>query len=372
MSNNNIVIPKIIGFLLIPFSGFFLTTVLTVSPVYIFFLLALFGTVLYIGTKPKITSDRIIGVMLIYLLYIIFSQSLLDPESSSFVNIVLNLGYFLLCLIIVNKLKIKDIVVLSRYFIWFSIILLIFEAFYRISNPVFQLEGGRDYRDMNGLEFYAYKISSIMFSDSNFVGTFALILFFFNFYLIKKKLIRNKISLFIIPLIIFLTFSRSAIFSCVLCLLILPYILGNRKHIFQKFIIGSLAGATLIYILPLFAQDTSFISKFRILDLTRVYLLEANPVNLLFGVGFGNTVNYLGIGAHNLFVTYLIESGIIGLFLFIFTQLYVAKKSGKESLYITIPLFVSGFSLVGHAIPYYFSSLAVIYILTKKLNAKWS
>ena len=71
------------------------------------------------------------------------------------------------------------------------------------------------------------------------------------------------------------------------------------------------------------------------------------------------------IGGHNLFVIQFVESGLIGLMFFLALSIFVLKPTGKYSLYLTMPLFISGFSLVGYAIPYYYACLALIYVLQK-------
>lgn len=91
---------------------------------------------------------------------------------------VLNITYYS-----TNKILVKY----SKYFVWFTIILLTIETYWRLSHPIFLLEGAvKDYRDMEGMLFYAYKYSSIMFMDSNFVGTYALITYYYYYYLLKK------------------------------------------------------------------------------------------------------------------------------------------------------------------------------------------
>ena len=83
------------------------------------------------------------------------------------------------------------------------------------------------------------------------------------------------------------------------------------------------------------------------------------------GIGFGNTVHYLGIAAHNIFLTYLIESGIVGFVLFLITNLMFIKGSNRKSLYLTIPLFISGMSLSGHVLTFYYACMVILYFLSR-------
>lgn len=92
-------------------------------------------------------------------------------------NTLFSLIYFVTVLNITYYSTNKILVKYSKYFVWFTIILLTIETYWRLSHPIFLLEGAvKDYRDMEGMLFYAYKYSSIMFMDSNFVGTYALII----------------------------------------------------------------------------------------------------------------------------------------------------------------------------------------------------
>jgi O-antigen ligase len=147
---------------------------------------------------------------------------------------------------------------------------------------------------------------------------------------------------------------------------LLPFLL-KKVTIMKQLLIFSLVAVFSISVFILLANDPSFASKFKILQLTADHFEKSNFLQLMLGVGFGNTVLHLGMGAHNLFVTHLVESGLVGLFLFLFFQLYLIYKSKRRTLYLTLPLFISGFSLVGHAIPYYYVSLAIIYSLSKRI-----
>ncbi|MFK8265480.1 hypothetical protein [Capnocytophaga cynodegmi] len=240
---------------------------------------------------------------------------------------------------------------------------MIVEALWRLSHPIFVIEGsGKDYRDIEGMLFYAYKFSSIMFIDSNFVGTYGLIAFFYYFFLLRKKYVRSKKPLLIIAILIVTTLSRSAIITVPITIsfIYLLTIKVRLHHILTGMIFFTML---ILFIAPRLANDLSFLSKFEILDLTYKYLQECSLGEFLFGIGFGNTVKYLGIGAHNLFVTHLVESGLIGLTFFLAINLILIRPTQKYSLYLTIPLFISGMSLVGHAISYYYACLALIYVL---------
>jgi hypothetical protein len=75
----------------------------------------------------------------------------------------------------------------------------------------------------------------------------------------------------------------------------------------------------------------------------------------------GNTFSFIGIGAHNLLVTLTLETGLIGLTLFILSLYFSIKKTKGKALYVILPLLTMGFSFVSLALPFLFTFLAIIY-----------
>ena len=330
-------------FFTILFSGFYLTRVLSLSPVYITFLI---GTLVIVGyaifNYHSIYISKASVLYFAYIIYIIVTQSFLDPNFSTLINVIFSLLYFIIMLNIAYYSKTEILVKYSKYFIWFTILLLVVEAAWRLTHPIFVIEGtDKDYRNMEGMLFYAFKFSSIMFKDSNFVGTYGLVAFFYYYYLRKKKYVKSMMPLIILFILISLTLSRSAIITVLLTIVILYFL--SIKIKLHHIILGIVLIISVVFIaLPQIETDGSFLSKFDILELTWRHLQECSLGQFLFGVGFGNTVEHIGIGAHNLLVTHLIESGIIGLLFFLIVNFSLINKTKRYSLYLTIPLFISG------------------------------
>jgi hypothetical protein len=91
--------------------------------------------------------------------------------------------------------------------------------------------------------------------------------------------------------------------------------------------------------------------------------------SIFFGIGIGNTFSFIGIGAHNLLVSLTLETGLIGLTLFILSMYFSIKKTNGKALYVLFPLFTMGFSFVSLALPFLFTFLAIIYVVeNNKLN----
>lgn len=361
---------KIAAFLLVIFSGFYLTSIMTVSPIYFTFIMAVI--VLFTGVFMQYTTKIHLFTIpvVLYIIYLLISQVFKGPMPNTFINVLFSLVYLIFVLNATASLCKSDIIKASKYFILFSIILLSIEALWRFSHPVFIVEGtGKDYRDTEDLVFYAYKLSSIMFQDSNFVATYSLSVFFLCLNLIREKILTSKLPLIIIGVLIFLTLSRSAIITIPLAYVLLDVIL-KRKSFKLRFLFIIMFLFFTVYIYIKLATDISFQTKFTILNLTFEHLSNSTFLDVITGVGYGNSVHYLGIGAHNLFITHFIESGVIGFLFFILVSVMFVRPSNKKSLYITVPFFISGFSLSGHAISYYYTCLVLVYLINKKSDLK--
>ena len=353
-------------FFTILFSGFYLTRILSLSPVYITFLIGVGAIVIYGFFNYRSAHISRASVWYgIYIFYLIVTQFFLEPDFNTLINVLFSLSYFITILNIAFYANNTILVKYSKYFIWFTIILLAIEAGWRLTHPVFVLEGtDKDYRDKEGMLFYAFKFSSIMFKDSNFVGTYGLVAFFYYYYLRRKKYVKSIIPLIILFVLILLTLSRSAILTVFLTIVLL-YFLTIKIKLLHILLGVSFSMLLIFVVLPQIIEDESLLSKFTILELTWNYLQECSLLEFLFGVGFGNTVKHIGMGAHNLLVTHFIESGIIGLIFFLIVNFSLIKRTKKYSLFLTIPLFISGMSLAGHAISFYYACLALIYVIER-------
>lgn len=325
---------KLPTFLLVVFSGFYLTRLVPVSPIYfsfiISFLLVLFGF-LY-GGKRKFHLLSIPAV--INFIYLLVSQPFNHPEVLTLLNVLFSLAYLIVILNTASYVSKDELIHYSKIFIIFTILLLTIEATWRLSHPVdlaLTMHNNGKLTDTeqlflpsdnepNGLNlsgnhkigmnlFYTFKVSSIMFQDSNFVGTYGLTSFFFYLFLLRERFVKSSIPLYLLGFLILLTLSRSAIITIPLTFLLIAITKKNSSIIYMAlFLVLLLFGAILIF--QGVATDGSFMSKIRILMLSSNHLNHLSFIDLMNGIGFGNTVHYIGIAAHNIFITYLIESGI--------------------------------------------------------------
>ena len=380
---------KLPTFLLVVFSGFYLTRLVQISPIYLSFVFSfiIFLIGYFYGGKRQFNLLSL--PVLVNFIYLIVTQPFNHPEILTLLNVLFSLAYLILILNTAPYISQAELIHYSKIFIVFTILLLTIEAAWRLSHPIDlaqMVHNNANIKDTeqlilpsnngaSGLNFssnkeaeknlfYTFKISSIMFQDSNFVGTYGLTSFFFYLFLLRERFVKTSIPLYILGFLILLTLSRSAIITIPLTYLLIAITKKNRSMVYMVLFLFLLLVGTL-FIFQGVANDESFLSKIRILILSSNHLSHLSFIDLMNGVGFGNTVHYLGIAAHNIFLTYLIESGIVGFTLFLIINLMFIKGTNRKSLYLTIPLFISGMSLSGHVLTFYYTCLTILYLLCR-------
>ncbi|GAA3535759.1 hypothetical protein GCM10022394_14230 [Zobellella aerophila] len=113
------------------------------------------------------------------------------------------------------------------------------------------------------------------------------------------------------------------------------------------------------FVSELLSNDVSFSSKFHIIELTFDYIERSSWFEFFFGVGLGNAVNAIGIGSHNILITFLIETGVVGFVFFVSINVFLMFKLKSDFLIIALPFMISSLSLGSTAIPYYFSLVSI-------------
>lgn len=233
------------------------------------------------------------------------------------------------------------------------------EAIYRILNPI--VKTSMLEKQDESLMFYQYKYNSIMFVDSNFVA-FSLIslLFIVDSFFHKEKI--KKFFIVAICVLIALTFSRAAYISLV------AYLFIKHATRSQKIYLFILMAILASFVLPLILSDGSYLSKLDIIDSFLIYFEQADVIMLLFGAGIGRAIDFLHIGAHNIFVLLNVEFGFIA---FLWYCAFVSFNIYK-SKYKTVPYWIAinlcGFSL-GAIYPFVFlAALLPAYLNTRESN----
>ncbi|HDS6685555.1 TPA: O102 family O-antigen polymerase, partial [Escherichia coli] len=212
---------------------------------------------------------------------------------------------------------------------------------------------------------YAFK-KSLFYFDSNFTALIDISILGFLLFLKNNKIYNFKYTRYITYILLFLTMSRAAMVT----LLAMLYVLNNKAKI------GKRSALVFLFVICVFIYmsisylfensnysniDGSFNSKFYIISQAFEFYTTQSLMTHMFGVGLGNTEQLLGIFAHNIYVTLVLEFGFIGSFLFITFIFYSLKKTNFNSLYIWLPVCISGISLFGAYSPFLFILNAVIY-----------
>ncbi|MBY8300782.1 hypothetical protein KW538_18020 [Vibrio fluvialis] len=358
MSNNILKISKIWAYS----SGLFLTQITWLSPVYLAFVL-LFSLSIYVTMfNRRIKSDLVLILLCILSLVQCYQFFLADVPRA--INLIVTyLSPIIICLTFRPEYFPSDF--FKKYSIgYFSLFIL--DGVWRYYHPNVDIDIDIDKLNELGIGFQVYKFNSFMYLDSNFVGIQAV--FTLSIYLWSCRFFNKRASgliLFLGVIAIGLTFSRSALFSLFICFFVY-FSYGNIKRLLFCFIL-SIFLFVLIFsrIESILSSDISFLSKFEIIRLAYDYILKFDFISVLLGVGPGNAVNVLGIGAHNLIVSIVVETGIIGLVLFSLYMSYYILRLRWYSLLLIFPFLVSSMSLSTLAMPYFFTMLTVILLLAK-------
>lgn len=326
----------IINFFLIVFSGFYLASVLSISPIYISTIISLILIIINVMYRKKFFFNgiTIIAILLmIYILIIGYKNNINFNRSFSY---IFNYIYIILLqqsIFLISDLQLKKIISL---FYKFNIILLTIEILTRISST--NIVDFRRFGTNKSLYYYAFKFNSIMYMDTNFVGVYILIILMLGVYLNLEK---NKI----LKTFLCFTFCKAAI--CV-------YFFKNIKK-YKK--IGIIIFIFLIILI--IKNPETLLVRFLIVEKTIDYLKSADMHSIIFGLGMGNSISAIGMGGHNLFITNLLELGIIGS-LFNFFLWYLFYKQSKKILIIAIPFILVGLAFAPTSIPYIYTCFFII------------
>ncbi|HCB3268873.1 TPA: O-antigen ligase family protein, partial [Citrobacter amalonaticus] len=224
--------------------------------------------------------------------------------------------------------------------------------------------------------FYALKYS-VLYFDSNFTGLVILALCSFLLYLKYVKLYDLKQQRRILYVLLIATFSRAAIVAMIVTRIGLanPKKVKSRSYIMLACaaVIFSMMAVEYIYQSESFSDiDGSFNSKFYIIN-QALALYDKLPFMVhLFGIGLGNTSQFLGIFAHNMYVTLILEMGWFGTTLFVLYIIYTLRISNGYAMYIWLPVFISGISLFSAYSPFIFIIVSLISCENMKVKENYN
>lgn len=208
-----------------------------------------------------------------------------------------------------------------------------------------------------------------MYTDSNAVGIHIIILLFFIYYLEKEqKAAWPKIKIILLILLVF-TFSRAAWLGFVVGWIYMRYLQNKSIGFYIINLVFFITAGILFYKFYLQAKissDLSYQSKFDIIGIVLNHFKEISKSELFLGIGFSNSLERMGVYAHNFFMVFLIESGIIGLFFIILLLLQFTITTRFKALYVLVPFLVTTLSSTITFMPFFYIVMALIFIFENK------
>ncbi|MDH1314312.1 O-antigen ligase family protein [Shewanella xiamenensis] len=336
---------------------------LGLNPAYLFIATLIFFTFLIILSRCVISNVSLVIISfaclisISQLIAIYYSSAFLNGLSKS-VNYISWIIFSFSILYSVSYYEIfKGLSRVNRFFV-FKRILFFFVLFLVVELMTRIIIG-----DISSGFLYGFK-KSLFYFDSNFVGLVVLSFLMLVIYYRNINFPISKVIVLFLFLLLFFTMSRAAIIASVISLLVFFKHEGFKSRALFVLFIYILVFTSLSYFYfsnsnLLSNVDGSFNSKFYIVKQAFLLYSELSMQSLLFGVGLGNFDKYTDIFAHSIFVTMIIEMGVVGTFLFITFIIYSIHKSNGLSLYIWLPTFICGLSLFGVYSPFLFVINAV-------------
>jgi hypothetical protein len=340
---------------LIVFSGAY-TTKLGFSPIYVFVVAGIVGTLLIIWRSEvaSLTAESMMALLIVG--WLTLSQFAVGAEPPNILGAAL--GPAILALLHAPNNKDRPaLATIAWWFIASSIALCAVETSYRLTHPDFDyLAMAMTVRgSIEDVFFYAYKYNSFMYLDSNFVGLQLALLLALQLAISAERLPHRGFMLIATMLLLIGTLSRASIVTAT----VLWCWHAFRRMRFAMLALLVLLLLALVALLPVLSADDSFTSKFEILEEFTQYIGRAGLPALVAGVGAGRAEVALGVGAHNIIVTYVVELGLVSSAMFLALWTAVLLRSRKTG-YLFFVLLVNGFSLTSLAVPFLYASCFVV------------
>lgn len=338
---------------------------LFLSPVYFFCGLGLLLGSVYLACAGKFVLNGSIFAASALLIYVLLSGA--GVINGALTNIVFGLVAFIFIAGFGGQVEKAYLLKLVRLSIWISAILLSMDTVWRFTHPAVPTEEQLAAYEERDTVFYLFKFSSLMFADSNTVGLAALQYIFLLLFIRKiDARPRDKILIILLVAVVGFTFSRASVAALGVGLIFI-YLKTVRSTMAWVAIAGMAAVAGGYLASLLIKEDLSFQSKFDILGrVIAFFSLPGHWLDKLFGIGLDQSIGVLGIAAHNIFLTYFLELGIVGLMLFFVFLVTLMRGSRNVLYYGLIPPLVAGLSYYFYAgSPFLFVPLALIGLMDK-------
>ncbi|MCL2027595.1 MAG: O-antigen ligase family protein [Bacteroidales bacterium] len=303
---------------------------------------------------------QVIAVYCVFIFYIFVSQYLLNAVFRHYMGAIFAPLYLILILIFSERTSTNVVKKLGQKFIRYSLIILTIEAILRYSVNLYYITLNPDFF----YGFYSFKFNGPMYLTSNAVACHLVTLLFFMFWWRQtyKESLNKEIAIAFI--LIALTFSRAAIPAIGAGLVYYGLFrdLNWKKSVLALFSIG-IIGIISLFVLRYFISDDSFQSKFIIIEEAFEYYKTADLKSILFGIGFYETEKIMTYYAHNYFLLYLMETGVIGLFLLCATLFTLVLTTNGLAMIILIPFIIQSAAESQTFLPYFYVTMAFIIVI---------
>ena len=307
----------------------------------------------------------IIPIFCLFTLYIFASQYFIGATFRNYMGAVFAPLYLILILIFSEDTDTDFLKNLGQKFIRYSLIILCIEAVLRYSHSFY----GLIFNPNDYLGFYSFKFFGPMYLSSNAVACHLVTLLFFMFWWGCTYKQSMKKEIWIALILIALTLSRAAIPTVAIGLFYYAFFrnLNWKKSLYVLFSIG-IVGVFAVLALRYVITDHSFQSKFIIIDEAWIYYQTASLKNILFGIGFFETGNIMSYYAHNYFLLFLMETGVVGLILLCATLFILVKITNGAVMIVLIPFIIQTVTESNTFLPYFYVIMALMVTIGIKHN----
>ncbi|MEG1572939.1 MAG: hypothetical protein RR190_00015 [Bacteroidales bacterium] len=380
MTNNKIAAFGIAA--LVPFTSLISHTWLPVSPSLFFFLIA--AVCALFMYDPLLTrtcriqksilngeTQKVLLFPLLFVFYILFSQYFMGAPFTRAFGVWSGVFYLIVLILLSQDISVHTWAKKVDWFVKISALVYTFEAIARYAVSLYFLYTGENTYNW----IYKFKFFGPMYFESNGTAIHLIILIFFTFWWAeqrKQKWYGLKI-LFIV--LLGLTISRACMLAALIGFIYFYFLRGKMGRVWIRNILLFLTAIVLvfgIFIYPNISYDLSFISKFEILEQAINYYKDVEIMPLFFGVGISNSQEYLGIYAHNYFLVFLMETGIVGLLILLAMFYSFYKYTSASALCILIPFFFATASSTVTFLPDLYLSVAVMYLYVSQKKSNFT
>lgn len=367
------------------FFSFNFAQTLNIIYVLLLFLISLFGLL----QKPRIVKYLPLNIFVILITWLFIVGLLFNSPMEILPSFMRFYFYFFLAILTYNFLKKEGLVGFNKKMKIFTLALFIIAIVFGFYEAFFM-----DIRFMNGA--YRFSGSFLKHPLANSMFLVMTIILWLEFFVMPKKSLFNILGLLLLFYLFVNTHSRMPLVFLFFSFFMYYFLKEKKVMKFLKVIVGitiMLIGVYLIItkteISPRLRtmvlsekafKDPSTNTRFIIIENT---LSEMSPLEKVIGIGLGGFNDFYedvsgksGVAAHNNFLLFFAEGGILGLLLFLFYQLvlfvtllrFIRKPSNKDDginyqrlVFVSIFLFeICSFLLNNY---YFFTSQAIVFML---------